>query len=116
MLTRYFHPLYDDDDGDGGDDEGNEVWSHHEGGLINARGFPFLSSVGMWPFVRSFCCRVADSSSTTGKQAKQCISCFFPFVLACLSSPAPGNDCAGRGNGLSFFLFSCDPSVFFHAY
>ena len=39
------------------------------GELITAREPPFLSSVGMCQFVRSFCCRVVDSS-TTGKTSE----------------------------------------------
>jgi len=114
VLTRYFHPLYDDDDGDGGDDEGNGVWSHREGGIDYRSGVPlslFRGDVTVRSFVLLSC-----RGQQHHRKTSETVDIVFFSVLACLSSPASGDDCAGRGNGLSFFLFSCDPSVFFHAY
>lgn len=114
VLTRYFHPLYDDDDGDGGDDEGNGVWSHYEGGIDYCSGAPlslFRGDVSVCSFVL-LSCRGQQHHRKNKRNSGYRVF----FVFACLSSPASGDDCAGRGNGLSFFLFSCDPSTFFHAY
>ena len=83
------------------------------GESITRRESSFLSSVGRWRFVRSFCCHVMDSN-TTGKQAKQWISCF--FVLAHVF-PLRLRGVIALGEVMAFhFLFSCDLSIFFHAH
>ena len=101
-LIRYFNPLHDDD-GDGDDDEGKGVRSRRTGGIDYPSGI-LLSFFCGEVAVRSFVLLSCHGQQHHRKTSETVDIVFFRFGT-CLSSSAPGGDCAGRGNGLSFFIF-----------